>query len=164
MTVETVYCARHPSVETGLGCGRCETPICPKCAVFTDVGARCPDCAPQRKLPQFEVGPTQVLAGGGVALVIGVLAGVVWGFLLPDGFGFFSIFIGVALGYAIAEPVSRAAHGKSGPIIATIAVIGCIVAYLVHNVVAGYPLFQADFSSLLILGAAAATAIGRLRF
>jgi hypothetical protein len=88
----------------------------------------------------------------------------VWGLLLPDGFGFFSIFLGVALGYVIAEPVSRAAHGKSGPIIATLAVIGCFVAYLVHNIVAGYPLFQLDFSSLLILGFGAATAVGRLRF
>ena len=37
-------CARHPSVETTLRCGRCETPICPRCLVHTPVGARCPDC------------------------------------------------------------------------------------------------------------------------
>ena len=28
-----------------LRCGRCETPICPRCLVGTPVGARCPTCA-----------------------------------------------------------------------------------------------------------------------
>src|SRR3990170_1837286 len=36
----TTHCARHPDTETGLLCGRCETPICPRCVVMTDVGAR----------------------------------------------------------------------------------------------------------------------------
>ena len=39
------YCARHPSVETMLRCGRCDTPICPRCMVHSGVGIRCPDCA-----------------------------------------------------------------------------------------------------------------------
>ncbi|HEX2914551.1 MAG TPA: B-box zinc finger protein [Chloroflexia bacterium] len=49
-TEKVVYCARHPEVETGLRCGRCDTPICPRCMVHADVGIRCPDCAanPQR--------------------------------------------------------------------------------------------------------------------
>lgn len=44
------YCARHPQVETMLRCGRCDTPICPRCMVHSGVGIRCPDCAanPQR--------------------------------------------------------------------------------------------------------------------
>lgn len=164
MASDTVYCARHSSVETGLRCGRCDTPICPKCAVFTDVGARCPECAPQRKLPQFEVGPALAVIGAVVAIGVGALSGVAWGFLLPDGFGFFSIFLGMALGYVIAEPVSRAVRGKSGPVVQTVGVIGVFAAYLVHNLVAGYPLFQVDFGGLLILVAASATTVGRLRF
>jgi hypothetical protein len=45
-----VYCARHPKTETLLRCGRCDTPICPRCMVHAGVGIRCPDCAanPQR--------------------------------------------------------------------------------------------------------------------
>ena len=164
MTSDTVYCARHSSVETGLRCGRCDTPICPKCAVFTDVGARCPDCAPQRKLPQFEVSPALAVIGAGVAIGIGALSGVVWGFLLPGGFGFFSIFLGMGLGYVIAESVSRATHGKSGPVVQGGGVLGVVAAYLVHNLVAGYPLLQVDFGGGLILVAACATVIGRLRF
>lgn len=37
-------CPRHPTTYTNLSCNRCGTPICPKCAVLTSVGYRCPDC------------------------------------------------------------------------------------------------------------------------
>jgi membrane associated rhomboid family serine protease len=43
-STEPVKCARHPEVETGLRCNRCNTPICPRCAERTPVGFRCPDC------------------------------------------------------------------------------------------------------------------------
>jgi rhomboid protease GluP len=39
-----IFCQRHPQIETGLRCNRCETPICPKCAQRTPVGFRCPNC------------------------------------------------------------------------------------------------------------------------
>jgi len=44
--VETgpAFCYRHPDVETGLRCNRCNKPICPTCAQRTPVGFRCPDC------------------------------------------------------------------------------------------------------------------------
>lgn len=47
---DVVYCARHPQTETLLKCGRCDTPMCPRCMIHADVGIRCPDCAanPQR--------------------------------------------------------------------------------------------------------------------
>ncbi len=40
-------CYRHPQVETGLRCNRCNRPICPRCARQTPVGYRCPDCIGQ---------------------------------------------------------------------------------------------------------------------
>ena len=51
-TEPKVYCARHPQNETGLRCGRCDTPICPRCMVHAGVGIRCPECAanPQRTI------------------------------------------------------------------------------------------------------------------
>ncbi len=49
-----VFCARHPETETMLRCGRCNTPICPRCMVHGAVGIRCPDCAAN---PQRTVGP-----------------------------------------------------------------------------------------------------------
>jgi len=39
------YCAKHTKVVTRLRCGRCETPICPKCTVYTPAGTRCRACA-----------------------------------------------------------------------------------------------------------------------
>ncbi len=38
------YCARHTKAVTRLRCGRCETPICPKCTVYTPAGTRCKAC------------------------------------------------------------------------------------------------------------------------
>ncbi len=46
---EAVYCARHSKTETLLRCGRCSTPICPRCMVQSGVGIRCPDCAANPK-------------------------------------------------------------------------------------------------------------------
>jgi len=47
-------CAKHSDTETSLTCGRCETPICVRCLVQTDVGIRCRTCAPVRRaIPGF---------------------------------------------------------------------------------------------------------------
>lgn len=42
---EVLHCYRHPKRETLLRCGRCERPICEKCAVIGPAGQRCPECA-----------------------------------------------------------------------------------------------------------------------
>ena len=57
-------CAEHPDVETGLRCGRCETPICPKCMIMTPVGARCESVfhkSGMREISKIEGG--QVIGG-----------------------------------------------------------------------------------------------------
>ncbi|MET9952322.1 rhomboid family intramembrane serine protease [Streptomyces sp. NPDC006339] len=64
-----MHCYRHPDVETGIRCTRCEKPICPDCMVSASVGFQCPDCvrngsgtghAPDANQPR-------TLAGGRVA-------------------------------------------------------------------------------------------------
>jgi hypothetical protein len=157
-------CARHPKVETRLACGRCETPICPKCVVMTDVGARCPACAPTRKLPQFELGPLMLLRGLGASLAAGAVLGAVWGVLLPD-IGFFLIFLGIGLGYGIAEPVSLATNRRSGTALQVIAVVGVFVAYFGRNIAAGDALIVTnDIYGALVLLIGSITAVNRLRF
>ncbi len=160
-----MQCARHPNIETELTCGRCETPICPRCVVFTDVGARCPTCAPARKLPQFEVGPLYLLRGATAALAAGAGLGAVWGVLLPGRMGFFGLLLGALLGYLIAEAVSAATNRKSGTPLQVVAAGGVIAAYLIHNVVAGNELLPADdlfgYVAVIIAGA---VAISRLRY
>jgi len=160
-----MQCARHPNVETGLSCGRCETPICPRCAVFTDVGARCPTCAPARKLPQFEVGPLYILRGAAAALVAGAGLGAVWGVLLPGRIGLFGLLLAALLGYLIAEAVSAATNRKSGTPLQVVAGGGAIAAYLIHNLVAGNELLPADdlFGYIAVI-VAGAVAISRLRY
>jgi hypothetical protein len=160
-----MQCARHPNIETGLTCGRCETPICPRCVVFTDVGARCPTCAPARKLPQFEIGPLYLLRGGTAALAAGAGLGAVWGVLLPGRIGFFGLLLAALLGYLIAEAVSAATNRKSGTPLQVVAAGGVIAAYLTRNLVTGNELLPADdlfgYIAVIIAGA---VAIRRLRY
>jgi hypothetical protein len=160
-----MQCARHPNIETELTCGRCETPICPRCVVFTDVGARCPACAPARKLPQFEVGPLYFLRGAAAALIAGVGLGAVWGILLPGRIGLFGLFLAAFLGYLIAEAVGAATNRKSGTPLQVVAAGGVIAAYLIRNLVAGNGLLPVDdlFGYIAVI-VAGAVAISRLRY
>ncbi len=165
MTEEVIYCARHPGVETGLRCGRCETPICPKCAVFTDVGARCPDCAPRRKLPQMELGVVWLLRAVAAAAVAGAVTGALWGAILPNTIGFFSLAIGAGIGYCVGEGVSIATNRKVGTPLQVIAALGVILAYFAHNATETGIDFPGDeFWDLLTVGLGIVIAVGRLRF
>ena len=160
-----MQCARHPKVETELTCGRCETPICPRCAVFTDVGARCPTCAPARKLPQFEVGFVNLLRGAAAALGTGATLGAVWGALLPGRIGLLGLFLAAFLGYAIAEAVSVVTNRKAGTALQVVAAAGALAAYLVRNLVIGAGLLPTDdlFGYIAVI-VAGAVAISRLRY
>jgi hypothetical protein len=67
-----MYCANHPKVETELACGRCDTPVCTRCVVHTEVGIRCRRCCSDRQeRPHLLLG---ALLGLGV---IGFLVSVV---------------------------------------------------------------------------------------
>ena|SRR3990172_739006 len=160
----TTYCARHPDTETGLRCGRCETPICPRCVVMTDVGARCPDCAPSRKLPQFEIAPLYLLRGTLAALIAGAVVGALWGALLPDISGFFEALLGLGAGYAIGESTSLATNRKAGPPLQIVAAAGVLLAFLLRNVVASDDIIpRNEIFWYVALIAALAVAVNRLR-
>jgi hypothetical protein len=130
---EAVYCARHPDVETYLRCGKCDTPICPRCLVQTPVGARCRDCANISRLPTFNVTPEYFARGMVAAGVSGAIVGVIWA-VLTGGAGlglFFAIFLGLGVGWAVSESVSRATNGKRGLGLQICAILGVAMAYLV---------------------------------
>ncbi len=55
------FCARHTKTATRLRCGRCETPICPRCTVNSPAGTRCRACAKQK----IAVRPLGVLHAAG---------------------------------------------------------------------------------------------------
>lgn len=165
-TSDIVYCARHPQVETVITCGRCDTPICPRCLVQTPVGARCPVCANVRRIPTVDVKPIFIVRGLAAAVVTGVAVGLAWGFLLGEIRFSLILLVAVALaaGYAVGEAVSRATNRKRSPVLEGCAVVGVVIAYLVHNVVLGVgPLPQGDTFGYVATGLAAIFAAGRVR-
>jgi hypothetical protein len=62
-------CAKH-NEETSVSCGRCETPVCPRCMVHTDVGVRCRNCAPVQARSLSQRLP---ILGGGVGSILAII-------------------------------------------------------------------------------------------
>ena len=163
-------CARHPEVETGLSCGRCGTPICPRCLVYTPGGTRCPDCAMLRRPPMYEVAPLDYAKAVVAAAVVGVPLGVIGAFLPPSPFvNFFSIliafFAGSGAGTLMAGAIARATNRKRGMPMQVIAAGGILLAAGVRISLAGIPLafILRDMSGAVLVVVAISIAYGRLR-
>lgn len=131
-------CARDPEVETNLTCGRCGTPICPKCLVQTPVGARCLKCADLKRLPTFEITNGQYLKAIVVGLALSVIVGISWGWLRDIVsslfFGLqFSVLWGIPVGYVIGELLSLSVNRKRGRVLQVISAIVVILSYIVSR-------------------------------
>jgi hypothetical protein len=129
-------CAIHNDVETGLACGKCGTPICPKCLVETPVGARCRKCANVRRLPTYSITPLQYLRAVAAGLLVAIAIGIGWAWLRSavDILGW-SLTLGLILGsvvaYGIAEIVSRAVNQKRGRPLQVIACTCFVLCYVI---------------------------------
>ena len=131
---------------------------------MTDVGARCPTCAPRRKLPQFEVGPIWLLRGGAAAIVSGAALGALWRIIVPGGLGYLSLILALLLGYAVGEAVSWATNRKSGPPLQVAAAAGVAVAYVTRNLLLGVSAVPSDdLFGYLVVVVAIVVAVNRLR-
>ena len=126
-------CARHPDIETDLRCGKCETPICPKCAVQTPVGVRCPKCAALKKLPVYEISPIFYIRAIAAGLATATALGAIWPYI-PFG-GFFLFFIALVIGYLIGEAISLAVNRKRGRGLQVVAGISVVVSYSVRSII-----------------------------
>ena len=99
------YCANHPTVETRLRCSRCNKLICPKCAIKSPVGYRCPECVKN----QQKVFDTATFWDYPAGVIIAGILSVVASFLISliGMIGFFGWFLVIAAaptaGVAIAE-------------------------------------------------------------
>ena len=166
-TDDATYCARHPKVETTLACGRCGTLICPQCLVQTPVGTRCRECAGITRLPTVTVSPIFMARGLAASLGSGAAVGAGWGFLVRDGgfgVGLFLFIVAMGIGWAISEAISLATNRKRSPILQGFAVVGAVVAYLVHNLVIGGAILPSDDAwGYIAAGVAAVFASSRLR-
>lgn len=87
--VGAYYCARHKREVTRVRCGRCDTPICPRCTVHGPAGVRCRDCA-RNRVPLRPMGVLheagRTLEGGAQGAGRGLWYLGLWGLIL----GFFS--------------------------------------------------------------------------
>ena len=158
---ETMRCATHPDVETGLRCGKCGKPICPRCMVQTPVGARCRECARVSKIPTYRVSTAYYLRAAGTALGTAVVIGVIWGIIesfLP--FRFFTLIIGAGIGYAIGEVVSLSVNRKRGPWLAVIGSLAVVVSYGMTFAVEIFRFGFISFGGFEILFTLGAIAIG----
>ncbi|MBV9171279.1 MAG: hypothetical protein JOZ81_14470 [Chloroflexi bacterium] len=138
---ETLYCARHPGTETSLRCGRCFTPICPKCLVGTPVGARCPTCARVKRFSTV-LKPPELARAAGFGVGAGTLGTMVISFLPLPG-GFFSLLLYALMGYCVGEAVAIGANRKRAPELGPIAVacvfVGYVLGFVVELLIGGAP-------------------------
>lgn len=165
-------CSAHPDTETGLACGKCGTPICPKCLVETPVGARCRKCANVKRLPTYNITPAQYAGAIAAGMAIAVPVGVAWAVLrvvidIPF-FGLMTaLLLAAAAAYVIAEVVSRVINRKRGTPLQVIASVCFILSYLVSNVwlTGGHLAFFGyfDLLDILIVIVGIVIAAGRLR-
>ena len=89
------FCYRHPDVETGLRCNRCNKPICPKCAQRTPVGFRCPDCIREQEDKFFTGTNTDYLIAVVITLPLSLIAAGLYMFILSM-IGFWGWIVGGA--------------------------------------------------------------------
>ena len=159
---------------TTLRCGRCGKPICPNCFVRHPVGLRCRECAQVRKSPIYNLGTSDYLIASLVGLGLSAVMGLVLRFL--GGFGFFAIFIGLAVGGGIADLMSRSVRYKRGVGMQVLAgvclVVGAMIGVLLTSPQLLTLLLRGDMRVIaalvaslnpFFLLAAIVGAIGRLR-
>jgi uncharacterized membrane protein len=134
----TLRCARHPNTETVLRCGRCETPICPRCLISTPVGARCPTCAQVKRFATL-LKPREMAR----AVVYGVAVGAI-GTAILSFIPFLGLIGYAILGFGVGEVVSIGANRKRlrelGPIAVACLFVGYEVGYVGLLFFGGAPL------------------------
>ena len=128
-----VPCAQHPDVETRLRCSRCGKPICPRCAVRTPVGMRCPDCAGTRHTVAANTAGTIKAAVAGFLVAIAV--GLVWGYLPTWQF-----YLALALGFGVVETMARLLPARRGLDLQLIAIAIVVFGVLLSRAVLAWRL------------------------
>ena len=121
-----LYCYRHPKSETYVRCGRCDQPICPKCAVQGPVGFRCRQCGLVKNATLSSFTPQQLVLGIGASLGGGAILGFLGGQV-----GFYSIFIAFFGGGLIAEAMVRMTGMKRGPIMRVMLYGGMLAGFAI---------------------------------
>lgn len=142
---DTLRCTRHPGTETVLRCGRCETPICPRCMVETPVGARCPTCAGVKRFGLL-VKPAELAPAIAFGIGVGAVGTAIYTFV-----PFLGPLISFAIvGFGVGQAVSIGVNRKRARELAPIAVACLLVGYEI-GLVARFATESAFGPELLLL-------------
>jgi MFS family permease len=156
----TLHCTYHPDVETVLRCNRCGQPICPRCAVLTEVGYRCPDCIRNQQSIFFN---SRLIDYPVALLVAGMVAGLAALLLIRAGF-FLALLISPVVGGLIGELVPRAIGRRRARHMWLAVGAGVIVGGLLGSVISWLLLGPiSPITLLLYLVLCTGAAAGRLR-
>ncbi len=157
---ENLTCAYHPSVATVLRCNRCGKPICPQCAVLTEVGYRCPDCIRSQQSVFFNIRVSDYPVA---VLVAGTVAGLAALLLVRAGF-FIALLLSPVVGGLIGELVHWAIGRRRGRHTWLAVGSAVIVGGLLGSAISWLLLGPATpFALLTYVVLCTATAAGRLR-
>ena len=161
-----IYCVNHPDRETGLRCHRCDRPICYQCAIKTPVGQICPDCYKAAQKKYYNGTSADVVIGGVVAGVLGVVFGAL-AYLFLGAIGFFSyiiaFFAGPAAGGAVAEVIRAALRRRRAQGLKVAATLAFAIGLLaVGFFLLGVPRMFLRFDVMLFAALAASTLYARL--
>jgi hypothetical protein len=110
---QALHCYRHPDRETYVRCGRCDQPICPRCAMQGPVGFRCRQCGKPARDPLTSMRPSQLAIGLAIAVAGGLVVGI-----FSTSIGFFGLLIAWFAGGVIADSILRFVGIKRGPLMA----------------------------------------------
>ena len=134
--------------------------------VQTPVGPRCPECGRLKRLPTYKVYPRQYLTASGAGLGVAIATGFIWAFIPFSGYFFyFSLLIGLGVGYAIGEVISRSVNRKRGRSLQVIGGACMVVSYVISNLFHQTPFLTLFLSphGLLALALGIVIAVIRLR-
>ncbi len=163
---ETLYCYRHPTVETALEGLECERPICLDCATHGAVGIKCPECSRTTRAARGVI-PTQRLVRGMLAAsIVAIVLGTAL-YLAP--ISFLRIILAYLVGLATGEATRRASGGYRDPVLARGAAVAAacgvaalpVAAVLASGAFGGYLFWTAISAAAAAYGAFNRASCGR---
>ncbi len=137
-TPTAAVCINHPQRQTMLRCNRCDSPICPECAVLTPTGYRCKNCV-RNQQKVFETARTIDYP---LAFVIAAVLSYLGSYLAAI-LGFFTLFIAPVTGVIIAEAVRWAVRRRRSKRLYQVALAAAVLGSL--------PLLLLNLSGLLLM-------------